>query len=59
MMDLQNAINHARLAKAINTQNMDVPANAALVALLAEVERLKKEHTWHQIDGELQENNHD
>lgn len=41
-MDLKNAINHARLAKAINAQDRDIPANAALVILLAEVERLKE-----------------
>ncbi len=42
MMSLENAMNLARAAKRINAQNRDVPANAALVTLLAEIDRLRK-----------------
>ena len=41
MSELSQALNLARLAKAINANDRDVPANAALVVLAAEVGRLQ------------------
>lgn len=52
-MDLENAINHARLAKAIDSENRDSPANTALVVLLAEIERLESLERCPDCNGEM------
>lgn len=42
MMTLEQALNYARMAKAIHAAKRDVPANHALVVLADEVEKLRQ-----------------